>query len=145
MRKLSYGFGICVFVIFSAAAYASTGFHRLAMYFPFAVALGGAVLSAIYLITLALEERQSRLPENKEGLAEMRRALVYLGWFLGYILLIAIAGLVVASVVFLAAFLYREARMRWWGVLISVAGTLLVLFTISGVMRLYWPRNLLGL
>lgn len=160
MGNLKLGFGVFVFIVFSLAAYTSIGFHRLAMYFPFAVSVLGVVLSGVYVGTLLLSrirgvaekpldpDKATVLDESMEipdAVSEIRKALPYLAWFIGYILLIALAGIVVASALFLAAFLYREARMRWWGVLISVVSTLVVLYTFSGVMRLYWPRNLFGL
>ena len=153
MRNLELGFGIFIFVLFSFAAYTSMSFHRLAMYFPFAVSVLGVILSGFYVGKLLIKRRRQTSSAAGEPAAEIstdaaseiRKALPYLAWFIGYILLIALAGIVVASAIFLAAFLYREARMRWWGVLISVVSTLVILFTFSGVMRLYWPRNLLGL
>lgn len=164
MDNLKLGFGVFVLIVFSLAAYTSMGFHRLAMYFPFAVSVLGVVLSGAYVGTLVLArirgvtgkpvhaDKDTVLGGTIEGTievpdaaSEIRKALPYLAWFIGYILLIALAGIVVASALFLAAFLYREARMRWWGVLISVVSTLVVLYTFSGVMRLYWPRNLFGL
>ncbi len=160
MRNLELGFGIFVLVLFSVAAYTSIGFHRLAMYFPLAVSLLGVILSGVFVGKLLVSRRRHVIGESADtdagmvptdnvdisddAVSEIRKALPYLAWFIGYILLIALAGVVVASAVFLAAFLYREARMRWWGVLISVVSTLVILFTFSGVMRLYWPQNLLG-
>jgi hypothetical protein len=160
MDNLKLGFGVALFVVFSLAAYTSMGFHRLAMYFPFAVSVLGVVLSGAYVgkllfarirggteisVHAATDTVLDGTMEVPDAVSEIRKALPYLAWFIGYILLIALAGIVVASALFLAAFLYREARMRWWGVLISVVSTLVVLYTFSGVMRLYWPRNLFGL
>lgn len=152
MHNLKLGFGILLFVLFSGAAYTSIGFHRLAMYFPFAVSVIGVILSGVYVGKLIFTRRQGQAGPSSEtavdsidAVTEVRKALPYLAWFLGYILLISLAGIVAASVVFLAAFLYREARMRWWGVVVSITSTLVLLLAFSRIMRLYWPRNLLGL
>ncbi len=162
MRNLELGFGAFIFVLFGLAAYTSFGFHRLAMYFPFAVSVIGLILSGVYVLKLVVTRRrvdaessssesgagpvgpESTAEFSGDAVSEIRKALPYLAWFIGYILLISLVGVVVASALFLAAFLLREARMRWWGVLISVVSTLVILFAFSSVMRLYWPRNLLG-
>ena len=140
-RYLSLGFSIFVLVLFVAAGIAGLGFQRLAMYYPVAVSMLGTLLSLNLVI---LQVRRFRAPAEDQELLPLRKAFYYLAWFVGYILLIALAGLMVATAVYLGVFLYVQARMRWWGVLISIVSALLVLNLISRVMNLYWPRSLLG-
>ena len=71
-------------------------------------------------------------------------SLRYLLWFVGYIVLIYLAGVLVSTAIFLGTFLLFEAKMRWWGVLISIVSTIVLLNIISSVMNLCWPQSLLG-
>ncbi len=103
MHNLKLGFGILLFVLFSVAAYTSIGFHRLAMYFPFAVSVIGVILSGVYVGKLIFLRRQGQAGPSSEitvdstdAVTEIRKALPYLAWFLGYILLISLAGIVAA-------------------------------------------------
>ncbi len=150
---LSLGFGIFVLILFAASGIAATGFQRLAMYYPVTVAGIGTFLSVMYVAqqTRALKTKktsttnESSSEHEKEEALPIRGSLQYLAWFLGYIVLISITGIIIATVVFLGVFLFFEARMRWWGILISIVSSILVLNIISFAMNLYWPRSLLGL
>ena len=163
MRKLSIGFSLVLLVVFVAGAVVSTGFQHLARYYPLAAMVAGALLTAIHLAFEVRRLRQgvpervtSQGPPIAEGavaggeptdgdLADVRAALPYLGWFLGYVAVIALVGIVYGTVVFLGTFLLLVARMRWWAVLVSVLVAVLLLNVISDVMNLYWPQSLTGL
>lgn len=70
--------------------------------------------------------------------------LRYAGWFFGYLVAIWLVSLVVASGLFVAAFLWREAKMRWWmAVLSGVIVVGLVIFA-GNVFYIRWPASLLN-
>ena len=74
----------------------------------------------------------------------IRRTLPYLGWFVGYVVLIRVVGIFVATALFLWMFLYLQARMRWWGILISVVVVVGFLQLMGDFMDLHWPASFLG-
>ena len=148
-NNLSLGFGILIMVLFLITGIAGTGFQRLAMYFPVTVSSLGFVLSAIFVFLNIRQKIKNPAVVTSENETEEKEYFIgsvrYLAWFVGYIVLIYIAGILIATSLFLGAFLFFEAKMRWWGILISVVAALVVLNVISSVMRLYWPQSLLGL
>ncbi len=144
-RYLSLGFGIFILLLFVTTGIAGLGFQRLAMYYPVTVSLIGTLLSLIYVIQQVNQLRKPVEASREDpDMLPFDKAFVYLAWFIGYILLISVVGLMVSTACYLGVFLYFQAKMRWWGVLISIASALLVLNLISQVMNLYWPRSLLG-
>lgn len=68
----------------------------------------------------------------------------YLLWVLGYYAVIWVAGLVVGSGLFVAGFLYREARARVWTAVVAGALTVGALFGLGRVLRLEWISSVFG-
>src|SRR3546814_4372882 len=68
----------------------------------------------------------------------------YLGWMVGYVALIGIVSLPVASAVFLGAFLRLEGRMSYPFVGLSVAALVAALFAVTYLLHLRWPTSLIG-
>lgn len=145
----SLGFGIFTMIIFAITGIVGTGFQKLAMYFPVTVSALGFLLSGIYVVlhirsiikkTTVAEE--ATMEEQKK---DIYSSFYYMGWFIGYIVLIYVAGIYISSAIFLGTFLFFEAKMRWWGILITVVSCMVLLFTIGRVMHLYWPQSLLGI
>lgn len=145
---LSLGFGILVMVLFLVTGIVGTGFQRLAMYFPVTVSGLGFLLSAIYVGLHIRTLRKNPTVVTDESKAEEKEfffgSVRYLAWFVGYIVLIYVAGILISTAVFLGTFLLFEAKMRWWGALISIVSAIVILNIISSVMNLYWPQSLLG-
>lgn len=145
MYKLRIGFGTLIFVMFVSAFFASLGFHRLAMYYPVTASGLGAILSGIYVVQQILAARRAApQPTSPEG-ATLRKAIPYIGWFVGYVVLIRLLGIHIATAIFLGSFLLRVARMRKLGVAISMTAAVVLLHLFGNLMNLHWPANLLGL
>lgn len=148
-NNLSLGFGILIMILFLITGISSTAFQRLAMYFPVTVSILGFILTGTYNALQIRNRIKTPVVFSDENKNEEKDYFVgslrYLAWFVGYIVLIYIAGILISTAVFLGAFLWFEAKMRWWGVLISIFSSLVVLNIISATMKLHWPRNVLGL
>ncbi|MDV2886592.1 tripartite tricarboxylate transporter TctB family protein [Alkalihalophilus pseudofirmus] len=138
-------FSFFLFVFFVLFALEAATFSRLAQFFPYYISITGAVLSFIYTTIQMRELIKQR--ESKEELMtlKIKRPLKYLVWLIGYVVLVYIAGIIVASVLFLAAFLYVESRFSVIKTVMSISVVVTGLMLFSNFMNLYWPNNLLGL
>src|SRR3546814_17866774 len=65
----------------------------------------------------------------------------YLGWMVGYVALIGIVSLPVASAVFLGDFLRLEGRMSFPFVGLSVSALVAALFAVPYLMTMLWPMS----
>jgi hypothetical protein len=66
----------------------------------------------------------------------------YAAWFFGYLVGIWLVSLVVASGLFVAAFLWREARARWWTALLSGVIVIGLVILAGNVFLIRWPAPL---
>ena len=159
--KARIGFDSMALLLFLWMAYEARDFARLARVFPLTISLIAVVLGSVNLgmsiwryrtegVLIGTDAPKTAVAQGGEGddalvVSGVLRALYYLGWTLGYALLIWLIGLVVATLVFVVVFLLVEAKASW--VLISVGGTATVgvLLLISEVMDLAWPDSLIVL
>lgn len=146
-------------VAFAAMAWTSLDFPELGRYFPLAVGVGGAVLAVGSLLFDAVRWRKvgsavgrdagataslGEADDVSEATQVFVRTLYYLAWMLGFIALIWLAGILLATPLFLVAFLSIEAGVRWRWILVSSGFMVVFLYQVAEIMTLYWPRNLLG-
>ncbi|WP_353625755.1 tripartite tricarboxylate transporter TctB family protein [Bacillus sp. JCM 19041] len=118
-------------------------FSRLAQFFPLYVSVAGTGFCGIYLILLIVRyKRESRAEEER---LSFLKPLSYIGWIVGYIGLIYIAGMLIATTVFLFAFLLLESNMTWIRSAVSVVCVLVLISAASALLGVYWPTNLLGI
>ncbi|HEY9539217.1 MAG TPA: tripartite tricarboxylate transporter TctB family protein [Kiloniellaceae bacterium] len=159
---LRVGFTIAVLCLFAYAGFEALSFSRLARYMPLYVSVAGAALSLPLLLAELRRLRApggdaaNRAPSSIEEYsvgdpltdAEERKRFwttaYYLGWMVGYVALIGIVSLPVASAVFLGAFLRLEGRMSYPFVGLSVAALVAALFAVTYLMHLRWPTSLIG-
>lgn len=161
-------FDVLMLLLFGYVAYDSLDFQPTARHFPLYISLAAVVLGAVNLVvnvaklrsqgsvvagdeldTATLREDTSdgsdadapTLPPSET----LKRALRYWTWLVAFVVLIAVLGIVGAVLVFLPAFLAVEARMRWPGIVVSVAITLGLLTAFGNLMNLRWPESLLEL
>ncbi|MGO4888423.1 tripartite tricarboxylate transporter TctB family protein [Anaerobacillus sp. MEB173] len=137
-------FSFCLFLLFGALALEAMTFSRLAKFFPLYITVAGAILCLIYtIILLRTLVKKEGLPEELKKL-QFTKPLKYLSWLLGYVVLVYIVGFLVATGLFLAAFLYLESKFSVVKTAISISIVLVCLILFSDVMNLYWPKSLLG-
>lgn len=121
----------------------SSSFPSKAGVYPWAVGVLGVVLVVVEII-LTLT-RKSKASEDVDEVSQLGVVNVlgkvgpYLLWLAGYYLLIYLFGLVVASALFVFAFLSLVAKARWY-LALGAAGVLVAfLLGVSELLNLYWP------
>jgi hypothetical protein len=161
---------LIVAVIGGAAALDANTFRGSAQTFPRNIAIvvcGLGFLSFLVELRKALvlagaprpepPEPVSAVPDVAPAAAEMApgdpefeeefrfgRAMYYFAWVIGYIGVIYLAGFLVGTVVFLAAyFLFQERTSKRFAV-IAVASTAICLVGLDRLVDFGWPEGLLG-
>lgn len=124
-------------------------FRPRAGYFPLAasgiVVAGSTALLGLDL--LALAKGRAVVGRSLDVESTVRQmggrglllALRYLGWFVGFIVLLNAVGVFVAAMVFVAAFITLEARWPWWRVVIMTAAVPIVVYLMLGRLDLQTP------
>jgi hypothetical protein len=142
--------------VFAYVAWASTGFMLGARLFPQFVGTFGVVLCLIELAHEAWRRGRAGAPDGpgtadlildaeEQTTAGYLRALRLFGWILAYYVLIWVAGLVLATAVFVPALLRLQFGARWLPSL-SIAGGLLVLIgLLQWLLMLRFPTGYLPL
>jgi hypothetical protein len=154
--------GVAILAVFVFAAMEAMHYSRLARYMPLYVSAAGIVFSLLSIgvdlwrlrtaralrTTAAIVapedfEAPGRLSQGEE-MQRIRLAMYYLLWVLGYVALIGIVGLPVATAIFLGLFLAIEARMRILGTAVGIGLVLLALLALTRLVNLRWPPSLIG-
>lgn len=159
LSSVRIGLTVLIAVMFATMAWTAMGFPELAGYFPLAVGVGGGGLAVGSLLFDLARWRKvgSAVGEDVGATAAVAeaddagsagrtflRALYYLGWTIGYIALIWVVGVLVATPLFLALFLSIEAKVRWRWIILSSAIMVGFLHQVAEILSLYWPESLLG-
>jgi Tripartite tricarboxylate transporter TctB family len=161
-------FEAVIFVVLAAAVYGAADFLDRARWFPQYMAIGGLLLVTTQIILDVVALQRMRRSEGSvtsgpapaeslgggdvtaDGPASDLRHGVALNptirvaaWLAGYVALVAIVGLPVASPVFVHAYSHFEARMNWRHTAAIVVFTIVVIwfFVSEGHLRL--PPSLL--
>ena len=145
MRKThaSLLFFILCFALFLWMAIEARSFQPQASYFPFYIAILAIVLTILGMLKEIVLIRKG----YDEGLFHnnIRSVLRYTGWIVGFIVVIYIAGFVVASFIYLVLFLFFEARIGVVKTILSSGIAVIVIIFVSKLLELKWPSNLLGI
>lgn len=159
--RLRLCLSLTVLCLFAYAGIEALDFSRRARYMPLYVSAGGFVLSSLLIVLELWRMRTAAGRETPRGVAiedlaaedmfspeeewhRLKTTFYYLLWMIGYVGLIALVGIAVASVLFLAGFLLIEARMKLPAIGLSVAAMLAGLLTLTHLMHLRWPSSLIG-
>lgn len=147
-----------------AIVYSSGDFTSQARFFPWAIGVPAAVLTAIQLITeIVRVNRTDGTGDEDEGIVDLevdrdiptevvvRRGGALAGWILGYFVGILLFGFNVASPVFVALYLVLKAKARISVVILCVVLVLLLQVGVfHQVLRVTWlepafpgPQNFL--
>jgi hypothetical protein len=133
----------------------ATDFRPLAAYFPLAAA---AMIVLFGTIQLAIDVRNFakgravvipgldvESPIHGRGFAGLVPALKYMGWFVGFALAFWLAGIFVASLLFMVAFLRIEARWGWVAVGVAAVGMTGAALVMVRGLGLALPRSVFDL
>lgn len=131
---------LCFF--FGWAAWEAYNFAELASFFPFYVSLFGLLIGVIQLIISVVKLGRKTSSDQTEEDVNILGSLKYMGWVIGYIVLIIVIGFLPATVVFLAAFLFIVSKMKWYKIILSIVLTLTVIALISNMLTIYWPTGI---
>lgn len=139
-------------ILFGVWAYSvASGFRPRAAYFPVAAAGIIVVFGGLQLVQDLRNYRGGRpvvipgldveSPIFGLGAAGLRPALRYVGWFVGYSVLLYLTGVLVSSLVFLLAFLLLEARQTLLRAASLAVGVTLGVAAMIRLLELRVPRS----
>ncbi|MBU8906000.1 tripartite tricarboxylate transporter TctB family protein [Desertibacillus haloalkaliphilus] len=132
-----------LFLLFVWMAVQATSFQTQASYFPLYIALLASVLTIVATIRQIVQMRKE---DNQEPFHEnMSNVIKYTAWLIGYLILIYLVGLVLASIVYLFTFLLYEARLTIVKSILSTGVATVVVILISRFMELEWPSSLFAI
>lgn len=138
-------FSAFLFILFIFTTIEALTFTRLAQFFPLYISIAGAFLTLIYLVTKIIAYRKQQTEGRSTQTVPVLKPLRYIGWILGYLVLIYIGGLLLATAVFLFIFLFFESKMTLIKTSVSVVAVLVGISFLSSALDIYWPTNLFGL
>ncbi|MCP8616317.1 tripartite tricarboxylate transporter TctB family protein [Salirhabdus salicampi] len=147
MRQNYYSliFSMFLMLIFLVASWLAYSFNDLAKFFPYTIAIGGAILTFIHVILSIVKMVKGENASNEEQHEEEGSVLRYMLWIIGYIGLIYIIGFLTATTLFLAFFLYFESKFSVLKTAISLAIVLSLIHIFANMMNLYWPEGVFPL
>ena len=154
-------FAATIFCVFAAALYVAHGWTFAAQLFPMVISAFGLVFAAAALLSPfvvvpadgsspAEGERSGHLDigasfDDLSRAEVARRAAVYFGFCVGYVVLSWIVGLIPALFLFIVAFMRFDFGERW-RVALSTAGAVTVVcyLLFHVVLVVPWPSTLVG-
>jgi putative tricarboxylic transport membrane protein len=137
--------------VFAWVMVTSTGFPRLSRIFPNTVATAALVLCVAELIRmlvhrLVLARRRPPDEAADEGpslIEQAGKAATYIAWIVGYYVGIYVLGFVVASALFVAAFITVLGGVRPFVAVLGTAALITFLLVFGGALNLHWPQGLI--
>lgn len=156
--KLSILFSFFFLIIFVYMAWASTGYNPLAKYFPLFLSILGAVLAFVSVVkdfkeakvmNTNIEEKQDNKSQEQAWdipiTHDFKVAAKNFLWVLFYFVLIMIIGFILATIIFLVAFLKIRTDFNWIKIILSIGITIGLLFLLAEIMYLKWPSGMLDI
>jgi hypothetical protein len=143
-EKYSLIFSVFVFALFSWMAWEATGFAELARFFPLYISIAGAVLTLADIV-LRIIKLNRNINKKTEAVHDAPLSVLkYIIWIIGYLVLMYLLGFLVATTIFLFAFLYIESGFKLIKTFLSVTITMVAIISFGNLMTLFWPKGLLG-
>lgn len=134
-----------IFLLFTFAWVEAMTFSRLAQFFPLYISMAGSILSLAYLIKTIIDYRKETSSEERKEHVLILMPFRYIGWVIGYLIMMYIFGFLISTSVFLLVFLIFESKMKVIESMISVAIVLVVVSYLSAAINIAWPSSLIGL
>jgi len=150
---LRTGFVVLVLVAALFAVWSAGDFRRAARLFP---QYGGAALAVLCVLELvrqflrrkiftpaegALNTADIGLEADETSLEGWKRALAVMGWVLGYMALIGLIGIPLATAVFVPAILWTRFRAPLWIAAVLVAGLWLLMWALRTGLAMRLPSG----
>ncbi|GGF28158.1 hypothetical protein GCM10010954_29070 [Halobacillus andaensis] len=144
-QTLNVIFTFCIFIVFVWAAVTALTFSRLAQFFPLYVSIAGSIVSGIYLVKEVIKIRKQK-DQGSHPKVLIIKPIIYTGWIVGYVITISLLGLLIASTIYLIAFLLIESKFTFFKALYSTGIALVIITVLSNLLNIAWPQSvLLGL
>ncbi len=133
-------------MFFIFAAIEATQFKELASYFPLYLSLVAIVLMVIEIIRQVINLKKGNEEERAELLhPHIGAALIYSGILILYAVMVYVIGMVLASVIYVFAFLYFIAKTKLWKAILITAILIGAVIGFADLMNLYWPKSLINI
>lgn len=138
-------FTLFIGLIFLGAFFLARQFPDTAQRFPNAILLTGLGFTVLHLLRVLLSKSAYPTGITDKGIAnQFSKIAPYIIWIIGYYVLIFLFGLVIASAIFVIAFLMRHADMAWYYSILSAVIVVTLMLFIGKLLSLKWPFGLLG-
>lgn len=134
-----------IFLLFTFAWVEATTFSRLAQFFPLYISMAGSIISFVYLIKTIIDYGKETTAEERQEHVLIMMPFRYIGWVVGYLVMMYIFGFLISTSIFLFVFLMFESKMKVIESMVSVAIVLVVVSYLSAAINIAWPSSLLGL
>lgn len=151
--RLRTGFVIAVLAAALFAIWSADDFRRAARLFPQYAGGVLAILCALELVRQFLRRRVFSPAEGALNTADIgldpdeasldgwKRSLAMMGWVLGYMVLIALLGMALATAVFVPAILWARFRAPVWIAALLVAGLWALMWALRAGLALRLPSG----
>lgn len=156
-RIFSLIFTLFLFVVFTLAAIEAKNFTSLASFFPLFTAIIAAILSLISSLIQGINIyrlKKGKISESdaKDNAIELESEdaslgliFYYMGWVAGYVVIIYLLGLIIATVIFLVLFFMIESKFKILKTLIFTAIVITLIISFGNLMNLHWPTGVINL
>ncbi len=150
---IQYAFTLLWIIALAIGLYVSRNWNSTTALFPHAV---GFPILALLVVILVVDIRKGRRQkeeeeaEDREFLTKNRWMLLYLGWLVGFALLIWAIGMVYSIPIYIFSYMTIQGKYRWLkSGIYAAAATALVFILFQYAFRVAWPEGelfvLLGL
>jgi hypothetical protein len=163
--KRNLYFSTFLLFIFTYMLWESLSFSAQARHFPILIAVTGIVLVFLNILFILIKKRKTERLSNIEtidslekesnlsgdldqenvveieSLFEIKKAVYYGSWIIGYILLVYLISFIPATILFLLLFLKNVTKFTWIKTIIGIIGTIIVLLLLDNVLDLAFPKG----
>lgn len=156
-RRLRTAFVLLLAALAAFVIWTADDFRRAARLFPFYAGWAMLILCVVELVRQVLRrtlaEPKGDGPETADigletedmGHAGLRRGLGIYGWILGFMGMIVVLGMPLATIIFVPALLHLRFRSDWRASLGILFGLRLLMWALQNFLNLRLPPGLLGL
>ena len=144
---IQYAFTLLWIIAVAIALYVSRNWNSTTALFPHAV---GFPILALLVVILAVDIRKGRRrkekgeTEDKEFLTKNRWMILYLGWLVGFAVLVWAIGMVYSIPIYIFSYMTIQGKYRWLkSGIYAAAATAFVFILFQYAFRVAWPEGAL--